>query len=864
MALNREQLTVINELNENIMLLASAGTGKTETLARRVANIIETKKAPGDEILCITFTNKACKEMKERVEQIVGAEGNKVKVSTFHSFCFDIIKQQAKKRTDIFTDFVVFDEDDCIEIIKTCNYFNFPIPLIQRFLDFIKLERARRDIYSEDEKKDYEEVVKLSFKENEEKINSLCSDRGNINLNLNLKKFLKEKGHILINSYNGTLRNNHAVDFADIIVSVKELFKDEQLIETLKIKYKYINIDEVQDTSLLEYSIIEKIFANNNILICGDIFQTIYKWRGSEPDKIFDKFKNKYKPKEIIFVKNYRATKNLTEASLSYLKNAFENEVNEIYKEEIKAFTEAEGEKIKYKALNSSMEEARFIVDEIRRLQAKGEDLNKIAVLTRNNRYNVELSRNIENILSREGADFSFALVDQFRFFRRQEIKDIIAFLKIIGNKNDAISLKRIVKRLPTGVGDKAFEAIESDEYKSIGISLCDYIDENTVLFGEKYGLLINEFENNNIIVFDVESTGVDVTEDEIIQIAAIKINKYGEVTEKFEKFLKNKKSVKSSEHVHGFSDKFLRENGEDKEVVLKEFIEFSKDAIIVGHNVQFDINILTSELSRLNLGKVKFKGFFDTLDIYKRFYSNLPNHKLDTLSRIFETVNKPSHDAMDDILATKELLVMAIKNKIKPTSLERIAHMSKHMKAFTAIRNKLNALFIKAESLRPCDIVAEVINGFSIKTLYPGEEGREKIERLRDFYMLLKELDEEEKSNRDALMEIIKITALSNGDLEALIINRSKFPKIPIITVHQSKGLEYDTVFLAGLKENTFPSYMSVKANNIDEEKRTFYVAITRAKKRLYMTCSLEGAYGRRGEESRFIKLIDDKYLSN
>lgn len=634
------------------------------------------------------------------------------------------------------------------------------------------------------------------------------------------------------------------------------------MIEALKIKYKYINIDEVQDTSLLEYSIIEKIFANNNILICGDIFQTIYKWRGSEPDKIFDKFKNKYKPKEIIFVKNYRATKNLTEASLSYLKNAFENEVNEIYKEEIKAFTEAEGEKIKYKALNNSMEEARFIVDEIRRLQAKGEDLNKIAVLTRDNRYNVELSRNIENILSREGADFSFALVDQFRFFRRQEIKDIIAFLKLIGNKNDAISLKRIVKRLPTGVGDKAFEAIESDEYKSIGISLCDYIDENTVLFAEKYGLLINEFENNNIIVFDVESTGVDVTEDEIIQIAAIKINKYGEVTEKFEKFLKNKKSVKSSEHVHGFSDEFLRENGEDKEVVLKEFIEFSKDAIIVGHNVQFDINILTSELSRLNLGKVKFKGFFDTLDIYKRFYSNLPNHKLDTLSRIFETVNKPSHDAMDDILATKELLVMAIKNKIKPTSLERIAHMSKHMKAFTAIRNKLNALFIKAESLRPCDIVAEVINGFSIKTLYPGEEGREKIERLRDFYMLLKELDEEEKSNRDALMEIIKITALSNGDLEALIINRSKFPKIPIITVHQSKGLEYDTVFLAGLKETTFPSYMSVKANNIDEEKRTFYVAITRAKKRLYMTCSLEGAYGRRGEESRFIKLIDDKYL--
>ena len=93
-------------------------------------------------------------------------------------------------------------------------------------------------------------------------------------------------------------------------------------------------------------------------------------------------------------------------------------------------------------------------------------------------------------------------------------------------------------------------------------------------------------------------------------------------------------------------------------------------------------------------------------------------------------------------------------------------------------------------------------------------------------------------------------------------MINRSEFPKIPIITVHQSKGLEYDTVFLSGLKENTFPSYMSVKSNNMDEEKRTFYVAITRAKKRLCMTCNIDGGYGRRGEESRFIKYIDKKYL--
>lgn len=860
MNLNKEQSIVVNELERNVILLASAGTGKTETLAFRVANIIERGLANPEEVLCITFTNKAAKEMKERVASIVKQQAKNINIATFHSFCFDIIKMQAKKKTDLFTDFIVFDEDDCAEIIKTCNYYNFPIHQLQKFIDFVKLEKARRNIYSDDLLKDYEEVIKELFKEKEDTINNICSEKGNINIKL--KSFLKEKGHLFINSYNGVLYNSHGIDFADIIVKTKELFKDKELVDSLSKKYKFISIDEVQDTSTLEYSIIEKIFKDNNILICGDVFQTIYKWRGSEPREIFKEYKNKYNPLEVAFVKNYRATQNLTNASLDYLKHAFTQEAEELYKEDIKSFTEEEGEKIKYKKLENTRDEARFIIDEIRRLSAKGEDLSKIAVLTRDNRYNVELSKYIGEIIGREGANFSFALVDQFRFFRRQEIKDVIAFLKLIGNRYDSVSLKRIVKRLPTGVGDKAFEAIESNEYKRIGIQLVDYIDDNAVLYGEKYGLLINEFENDNIVVFDVESTGVDITEDEIIQIAAIKINKEGVVTESFEKFLKNKKSVRDSQHVHGFTDEYLVENGEDKEKVLKEFVEFTKDCLIVGHNVQFDINILTSELSRLNLGKHKFKGFFDTLDIYKRFHPNTPNHKLDTLSEIFKTNHKPSHDAMDDILATKELLVMAIKNDIMPTSMERIAYMTKHLKAFTGIRDKLNDLFNKAENLRPYEIVVEIINDFSLKTLYPGDEGKHKIEKLRDFYVLLKELDEEEKSNRDSLMDIIKITGLSNGDLESLIINRSKFPKIPIITVHQAKGLEYDTVFLAGLKENTFPSYMSIKSNNLDEEKRTFYVAITRAKKRLYLTCNMDGGFGRRAEESRFIKLIDNKFI--
>jgi len=179
---------------------------------------------------------------------------------------------------------------------------------------------------------------------------------------------------------------------------------------------------------------------------------------------------------------------------------------------------------------------------------------------------------------------------------------------------------------------------------------------------------------------------------------------------------------------------------------------------------------------------------------------------------------------------------------------------MTKYLKSFTYISEKLNKLFRESEEIRPCEIVGKIVNDFSLKTLYTDEEGRLKIERMKDFYILIRELDDKSKSNRDSLLDIVRITSLSNGELEALIINRTKKPRIPIITVHQAKGLEFENVFIAGAQQNTFPSYMSIKTNNLEEEKRTFYVAITRAKKRLYITCNTDGGYNRKNLKSSFI----------
>lgn len=864
--LNEEQQKIVNEQKNNIILLASAGTGKTNTLAERVTSIIKNGNSKPSEILCITFTNKACKEMSDRVMKIVGGEAKDITIRTFHSFCFDVVRTYAKRNTDIFSDFTIFDEDDCREVISKLSYYYATSNLmatnmqIQRVIDFIKVERARIETLEDRVLDEYKTVIDEIFKFREEKINGVCSNKGN--LNLNLKNYIKFHGHELVTLYDSKLREDHALDFNDLIILTKELFKDEKVVRAIKNKFKYINIDEVQDTSIIEYSIIEKLFEGNNVLICGDFFQTIYSWRGSDPEMIFNKFKEKYNPVEIVFSKNYRATQNLNKASLEFLNNAFSSKVSTMYKDGILAESKEKGEKILLKETRGGREEARFIFDYVNKLCKNGEDLKRVCVLTRDNNYNIGLSEELYQIGGYEGADFEFILVDQFKFFRRQEVKDILAFLKLIANRYDSLSLKRIVNRLPTGIGMRTLEAIESYKYKEVGIRLADYIDPLVLEYGEKFSLLINAFEKENIIVFDVESTGVDVTEDEIIQIAAIKLNKNGEVVDKFEKFLKNKKPVKDSYYVHGFSDEMLQRIGEDKEKVLKEFVEYSKDSIIVGHNVQYDINILCSELERNNLGKPKFKTFYDTLDIYRRFYPGNINYKLENLSKVYDTKHKPSHDAMDDIIATGELLVRAINEKIKETSMERMALMSKHLKAFTAISKKLNELFKIAESKRPYELVACVMNGFNIKSMYAGDENKEKLNRLRDLYALFRDLDDKSKGNRDALLDIIRITGLSNGELESLIINRTKKPRIPIITVHQAKGLEFDTVFLAGIQNNTFPSYMAIKEGNLAEEKRVFYVAITRAKKRLVITYNSQGKYGHRNEISQFINYIPKEFF--
>ncbi|MGO5075715.1 3'-5' exonuclease [Clostridium sporogenes] len=848
---NDKQQKVIDTLNKNILLLSSAGTGKTKTLSSRIGNIIDKNLASGDEILCLTFTNRACKEMKEKIIETVGKEGLKVTVKTFHSFCFDVIKKEAKKNTDISFDFTIYDEEDTKEIISELNPYKFNVSCLQRFINIVKEKSIN---YKE---RDYKDVIDTMIKYNPNIFNDICKNEKYM-VDKTLVDYLKIYGYLMVISYDKKLYERHGLDFNDLIIKVYDLFQKDSIVTYWREKYKFIHIDEVQDTSEVEYNIVSKLFKNNNIMISGDYYQTIYEWRGSNPSIIFDKYRKEYNPEFIVFDKNYRSSEILLKASYEFLINAFGQGVNEIYKEGIEPKANIKGDLIEFKKAYDFMEEAAFIFNKIKSLNI--ENLSRVAILTRNNRINIALSEKFKILNSKFPKEerIGFLLVDEFKFFRRGEIKNVLAYLKLIVNDFDNNSLKRILKKFGKGIGEKTIEEIEKEENIKIGVRLTDLIHKNTQEYGDYYELLTRELDNENVVVFDVESTGINTTEDEIVQIAGIKINNKGEVIEKFERFLTPKKSVGDSYLVHGFSDQFLKEKGEDKERVLKDFLELVKDTVVIGHNVTFDITILNSELQTLGLGKANFKTYYDTLDIARRFYPSLINHKLETLSKLFNTETKSSHDAMDDILATKDVLMVMLKEKVEPTIINRMAVYGKYIKKFQPIYEEITNLKELSYIKNPKDIIGEIVNKTKIKEIYKDQYT--KINNLREFFVIAKEIENKEKCPRDNLIEFLKITSLSNSELDRML---TKYPRVPIITVHQAKGAEFDYVFLAGLQNNIFPNYMAVKEGNEIEEKRLFYVAMTRAKKSLYLSFS-EYEHNRRKAKSMLIDYIPKDYLKH
>ncbi len=414
-SLNPQQRLAAETLEGPVLILAGAGSGKTRALTYRIANLIDHGVQPWH-ILAITFTNKAAKEMRERVSALVGESGEEVWVSTFHSMCARILRRDIEK-LGYTRSFTIYDDDDQSAVIKEClKQLNIDDKQLPPKEIKSRISGAKDKLLSPDE----------WFAQSE-------------------KDFRSQMFHDVYSEYERKLRSSNALDFDDLLVRTLELFADHPpVLESYRNRFTYVHVDEYQDTNFAQYSLVKLLTAQSrNLCVVGDDDQSIYGWRGADVHNILD-FEKDYPDATVIKLEqNYRSTANILDAANQVI-------AHNVGRMEKVLWTESEaGEPIKLFNAGDEREEAAWICDRIQQMHLNRQaDNGDIAILYRSNSQ----SRVLEEMLVRAG--IPYRIYGGLRFYDRKEVKDIIAYLRCIVNPSDDVSLRRIINNPKRSIGD--------------------------------------------------------------------------------------------------------------------------------------------------------------------------------------------------------------------------------------------------------------------------------------------------------------------------------------------------------------------------------------------------------------------------
>ena len=439
--LNDKQKEAVLYNEGPLLIIAGAGAGKTKTLTTKIAFLIEEKNVNPRNILAITFTNKAAKEMKDRLYMQIGSLSKELQVSTFHSFGLKLLRENYET-LGYDKNFVIMDSDDSLtvvkKILKDANYDPkiYNPKAIRNKISSCKNEMMTPDIYDKYAVSDYEKVIKEVYEKYERK-----------------------------------LHMNNSVDFDDLLLLPIQLFKkNPDVLDKYQELYQYILIDEYQDTNEAQYILTKLLSAKNRKITCvGDDSQSIYSFRGANYKNILN-FEKDYKDaKTILLEQNYRSTSNILDAANQVIKN------NKMRKDKNLWTSRGEGEKIKYYRSFNERDEAQYVIRKIKEMVNRGIEYKDMAVLYRTNAQ----SRVLEEEMLKE--NFPYKVIGSFYFYSRKEIKDLIAYLRLIHNSKDNISLLRVINTPKRGIGLKTIEnlTLKAD---TEGISIYEAIDSGKEL----------------------------------------------------------------------------------------------------------------------------------------------------------------------------------------------------------------------------------------------------------------------------------------------------------------------------------------------------------------------------------------------
>ena len=773
MNLTETQRLVAHCTDPTVLVLAAVGSGKTTTLSERIAIAVESGVHPA-RILALTFTNRAAQNMRERLAVRDAIAARRVHVHTFHGLCARILRLEART-LGLSPSLWVHDEEDSEAVIRSLG-----------------VRRPKQALF------------RLHAEMSAEPIGGATLQR------YASASFSREPW---AHDYLKALNERGAVDFSGLVYLTRAaLSESSDIASRWSSKFDWIQVDEVQDTHLSEYDVIRHLSKTAaSLCVVGDLDQTIYGWRGSTPEQLIAHIESdRGQATRITMAENFRSTHELLVAA-DRVAHGLPNRATHV----VPAHSLETGDPIEIAVFDSPEEEAIGVANRVAKRVRSGAPAGSIAILCRAN-WTTEL---IAKALAAHG--IPHATIESFRFFRRMEVKDALALLKLVVDRDSPTAAHRVALKLVRGVGTGALERIRV-EGGSAGLRVVDLLDSEIVDRGDPlWGLDCEEY-----VVLDTETTGVNPSTDDIIEVAAVRV-RCGQMIDSYQALIRTERPVGDSESVHGLSDAMLREEGREASTVFKEFAEFIGDLPVAGHNVRFDLRMLHGHSQRVGSPLV-FQSSFDSLR-YARRLLRCDSYRLGDLADHLNLPEDPTHRALDDVKTTVHLL-----HHLAPLSNQGRTVRTQLLARFAPAFEKLRTALTRWGNLdeRPGVLIHRILNEGGLLSYYRTRLDERRLANLAERSQRIAQFDDPAMSGIEATRHALDRASLSRD--QDLI---DEMEGVRVITIHQSKGLEFDHVFVPGMVDGRFPMWSAIESGDTEEERRVFYVAVTRAKRSLTLT---------------------------
>ena len=737
-SLNPAQREAVLTTEGPLLVLAGAGSGKTRVLTFRIAHMLGDLGVKPWQVLAITFTNKAAAEMRERLAALIPSGTRGMWVCTFHAMCVRMLREDADL-LGYTGQFTIYDDDDSKRMVRDImqalgiEQKQFPINMIRS-----KISSAKNAMIGP------EDMLKSADSPNDKKAAQVY---------LELER---------------RLRAANAMDFDDLLVRTLELLRTRpEVLDKYQERFRYISVDEYQDTNHVQYEIANLLAAKyQNLMVVGDDDQSIYSWRGADITNILDFEKDFKNCKTVKLEQNYRSTGHILSAANAVVRHNSQRKDKRLFT------AEGDGEKIQAFQASDERDEGRWIAGEIEKLHSKGTSYDDIAVFYRTNAQ----SRILEDMFLRAGVPYK--IVGGTRFFDRAEIRDVMAYLKMIVNPADEMSVKRVINTPRRGIGSTSIQKIEqlARDNRCSFFQACEIATAETGMFSAKVRNGLSSF-----VSLVREGRRMDGELKDVVEMIVDKT---------------------------GLLQAFRAEGTMESESRAENIQEF------LGVAAEFEETHEDIEGTLESLEELRAAGVADVP-------AGVEPEPV--------VVSAPAPEPGPSAPASSFEALVGARDAAGSNPLDSLA----------------------APALSPQDALAAAIagNAYAAPTELPaGAVHADEIERTYG-PLTCKALP--------ALMEWLAL----RSDLDSLA---GETHAITMMTIHSAKGLEFPAVFVAGMEEGIFPHVHDFGGSDdpgkLEEERRLAYVAITRARKRLFLTyAATRRTYGSTSANprSRFLKEI-------